>query len=358
MARTVLQGYLGVRPGEVVTVEAWSHGLPLARDLVLEARREGAQTILVLEDEEGFFRSLVEGRPPRWPRGRSAWARLPDAYVYLGGPEAFPRLFGLPAVDLEAFSLWPGPVWWRLARQSGVRAAGLTLAGATPTAAATYGVDVDAWCRELLRSSAVRPSRLARPIARIRQALARSRTVRVRHPNGTDLRLELVPGGSWGEDGRVDARRRRTDRFWVQVPTGFVGAAIRPGRTEGIWEANRPAYDRFQRPPVARGSRFSFLHGVLEEFSFDRGGEAFAAASAPDRRNRGAVSALLFGVNPAIVRAPEVTEKAAGAVSLVLGDDRRWGGRRRALFSFVSTIAGAEVELDGRPFPTTPSGSA
>jgi hypothetical protein len=358
VARNVVEGYLHIRPGDRVTIETWTHGIPLARDLVCASRRKGGATMLLVEDEEAFFRGLAAPHAAACTVRPTTAVRLSDAYIRLGGPEAFPRLFGLPRSDRERWTDRPGGPWWAAARRSGVRGAELALAGATATAAATYRVDLNSWRRELLRASAIPPARLSRPIGRILRALARAQTVRVRHPNGTDLRLSLSPGRAWGEDGRVGRARRFTDRFWVEAPTGFVGAEARPGRTEGNWEGNRPMYDRFDRPSVAQGARFSFVDGRLSEFSFDQGGEAFAAAYARGRRDGATVAGLLFGVNPAIVRAPEVTERAVGAVSVVLGDNRRWGGGRRAPYSLVSTIVGAEVELDGREFRIDGAASA
>ena len=73
LARVVLDWYLAVRPGDVVTVETWNHALAWARPFVVEARRRGAEPSLVLEDEEAFFRSVALPPSRRVPR------RIPTA---------------------------------------------------------------------------------------------------------------------------------------------------------------------------------------------------------------------------------------------------------------------------------------
>jgi leucyl aminopeptidase (aminopeptidase T) len=350
LARVVLARYLGVRPGETVTVESWGHALSWARAFVLEARRRRADPALVVEDEEAFFRSLALPRARDVPGASPALAERSDAYVYLPGPEEFPRLFGLPAAELEAVVARHGPGWWRAARRGGLRAARIAVAAATPTAAARYGVDPGAWQRDMLRASLVSPERLARAAEPIVRQLARARRVHLRHPNGTDLSLGLLPHTWVVEDGRIDRADRAAGRLWTRIPTGRIVVALSEGTAEGTWEANRPVYDRYGDPPVSEGARFAFVRGRLREYSFERGGASFATAYARGGRGREVPGALTIGLNPAVVRGPELDELAAGTVGLLLGDNRAFGGRHRARFSYLTTLAGPDLALDGRSY--------
>ena len=103
-------------------------------------------------------------------------------------------------------------------------------------------------------------------------------------------------------------------------------------------------------PPVTLGARFTFRRGRLYEYSFDRGGASFAREYARGGRGRESPGALTFGLNPAISRAPEVAEVAAGTVGLLLGGNRSLGGRNPSRFAYLTTLAEANVELDGLPF--------
>lgn len=346
----MLDACLGVRRGERVTIETWDHALPWARAFVLEARRRGCEPTLVLEDEPAFFRSLAQTASRAIPGAPAAFAEASDAYVYFPGPEQFPRLLGLSAEELEAVVGRHGPAWWRAARRAGLRAARIAVAAATPTAAARFGVDRDAWERELVRGSLVPPDHLARYAGRLVQRLLRAREVRVQHPNGTQLTVELLRAPPVIEDGRVDRADRRAGRLWTQIPTGVVVVPLAPAVAEGAWEANRGTYDRFSDPPVALGARFVFHRGRLKEYSFDRGGAAFARAYARGGRGRELPGALTFGLNPAISHAPEMGEVARGSVGLLLGGNRSLGGRNPSRFAHLTTLAGAHVDLDGEPF--------
>ncbi len=350
LARMVLDQCLGVRRGETVTVETWNHPLPWARAFVLVARRRGGEPTLVVEDEEAFFRSLAQSGSGSVPSAPAAFAEASDAYVYFPGPEQFPRLLGLSPEELEAVIGRHGPAWWRAARRAGLRAARIAVAAATPAAAARFGVDRDAWERELVEGSLVSPDRLARSAGRFVRRLHRAHQVRIHHSNGTDLTVELLRAPPVVEDGRVDRADRRAGRLWTQIPTGVVAVPLAPGVAEGAWESNRETYDRFSDPPVALGAWLSFHRGRLSEYTFDQGGAAFARAYARGGRGRESPGALTFGVNPAISRAPEVGEVAAGTIGLLLGGNRSLGGRNPSRFVYLTTLAGASVDLDGEPF--------
>ena len=352
LARVVLRGYLGVRPGEAVTIEAWSHALAWARPFVVEARRRGAEPSLVLEDEEAFFRSLAllpsREASRKIPMAPAYVAEGTDVYVYFPGPEAFPRLLGLPEPDLESTLARHGPGWWRAARRSGLRAARLAISIATPAAAERYRYDLAKWQREIVRASLVPPDHLVRTATALVRRLGRARRLRIRHYNGTDLEVGLVPHTFVVEDGKIDRGDLRSGRVWTQVPTGLLAVPVAEGIGVGRWESNRPVYDRFADPPRSHGIRFEFARGRLGDYSFERGGEAFAAAFDRGGRGREVLGAVSFGLNHGIDLAPELAELAWGTVGLWLGDNRWAGGRNRSRFRYVTTLGGADLFLDGR----------
>ena len=350
LARAVLGPCLAIRPGEVVTIETWSHALPWALALVREARRRRAEPVLVLEEEETYFQSLHLPKSPRVPQASAALIGASDVYIYLPGPEAFPRLFGLGPLDLHTAVVRHSASWWRAARARRLRFARLSISAVTPTAADHYGIEMDAWQREVFRASLFPPGQLHRKGARLARRLAHARRLRIRHPNGTDLELRLRSGTAVVEDGRVDAEDHREGHLATQIPSGLVAVRVEPKSVEGVWESNRQVYLRFQEPPVSVASRFVFRDGRLREYTFDRGGEPFAAAYASAGRGRDIVSRLTFGLNPAVGFAAELEEIADGTVTLWLGEDRARGGRHSVPFSFMSPLGGADVDVDGERF--------
>jgi len=347
LAHVVLERHLALRRGESVTIEAWSHALPWARSFVVEARRLGAHPTLVVEDENAFFSSLellgsaaVSGAP-------GLVAGAPDAHVYFGGPEAFPRLLGLPANDLGSLVDRDGRGRYGSAPGARTRGIRLAIGDVTPTAAARYGVNVAEWQRELVRASLVDPTRLEATGRAFARRLARARRLRVRHSNGTDLSFRLAGRAPAIVTGRPHRGPRAA---WERVPSGIAIFPIRAGTTEGVWESNRPAHDRFAQPNTVVGGRFEFHSGRLTQFEFDHGGESFARAYGRAGRGRERPVALTVGLNPAIDRAPEVVELGLGTLGLLLGDPPRRAGTPSSGFSFLAALAGANVEADGRPW--------
>jgi leucyl aminopeptidase (aminopeptidase T) len=346
VARLVLRRSLDVRRGERVGIEAWSRALPWARAFVLETRRLGATPTLVVEDEEAFYRTLALGPRRRLPTAPAEVAARSDAYVYLAGPASVPRLRALSDGERGRALDRHDRAWWFAARRAGLRAAAPHVTQVDAEIAERFGVDPAAWLRETVRAILVDPARLVRAAHPYLVELARARRLTVRHPNGTDLSASLSPQRPTVEDGRIDAADRRAGRLWTSVPAGFVTVSLAPGSTEGTWESNRPVYDRWSELAVTVGVRFGFHTGRLTEFSFDRGGTAFGAGLA----GRGVVrpSALLFGINPAASRGPELGTIAAGNVSLVVGGEAARPEPEASRRAYVTSLAGADVTVDGR----------
>lgn len=350
LARSTLGPYLRVAAGEAVTVEAWSPALGWARAFVVESRRRGARPTLVIEDEEAFFRALAEGGPV--PGAPAPLAQRKGAHIYLEGPDAFPRLFGLPRSELQtAWSRHTG-AWAASARAHRLRGARVRATGLTPAAAARYQVELDGWRGEVLEASVVPPARLAGVAARFARRLAHARRLAVTHPNGTHLEFEVRPEAWVEEAGRAVPAPHRMDPIWTEIPTGRLTIPLVPRTVEGRWEANRPTYHRFAESPMDAGARFTFHRGALQEFAFDRGGELFGRTNVRRLRRSHPVVAVALGLNPRVVRAPEIGDLALGAVSLRFGRPLEAGPGVPGAPSYVSALRGADVEVDGRRWLT------
>jgi hypothetical protein len=346
LARAALGAYLGLRGGEPVTIETWSQGLPWARALVVEARRRGAEPVLAVEDEEAFFRSLSVGR--HVPRAPAELGRLGGAYVYLPGPEAFPRLFGLRPADLRPALDRHGGPWELAARASGLRAVRLSVAAVTGTAAARFGVNLDAWRSEVVTASLLPPPRLAAEAARLAPGMRHARSVVVTHPNGTRFEARIRSDRRTEETGGLGPAVSGRRALWASLPTGRLVLPVVPGSASGAWETNRPSYDRYGDEPVGIGGRFAFQDGRLTGVTFDRGGEGFAGTYRRAHRTPRAVTGLSIGLNPRVDRAPEVGDLARGTVGLRF--DVPTPRRDRSGFPSVplALLAGGDLHVDGR----------
>jgi hypothetical protein len=340
LARAALDRALRVRRGERLTIESWTHALPWARALVVAAHRRGVTPTLVLRDEEAYFETLAGIGVAALASGLGRERRGPDAVVRLDGPEAFPRLLGLPSDDLDLLLRTTGPAL--PPRGSRGRILRLRVSDVTATAAARFGVDLDRWQEEVVRASGVDPAALAVSGRRLSRSLSPGVEVRIRHPNGTDLAFQLSRRPAWVETGAPRAGGV------AELPSGRWVGPVAPGSARGEFETNRPSYDRFAEEPVALHGRLEFGDGRLRGFEEDRASQAFAAFV---RTGKGRVRpiAVEIGLNPEIRRAPELLDLAAGTVTLVVGDPPRRGTGRPPRFVFLASLAGADLTADGRP---------
>ncbi|HEV2165711.1 MAG TPA: hypothetical protein VGS23_01840, partial [Thermoplasmata archaeon] len=98
VARSVLTKNLLVKPGERVTVEAWTHTLPWAVTFAREARRLGAQVLVPYEDERAYWQAVDSGEGARLGKvAAHEFAALgkTDVYLHMWGPGDRVRLNAL-----------------------------------------------------------------------------------------------------------------------------------------------------------------------------------------------------------------------------------------------------------------------
>ncbi|HEV8050091.1 MAG TPA: hypothetical protein VGP88_05815, partial [Thermoplasmata archaeon] len=100
LARTTLAKNLKVRKGESVVIESWTHGLPYVAAFVEEARRLGAEPLVIYEDEGAWWSAIGQGRSKavaKISNSERAALQAADVFVYFWGPEDRPRADHLPA---------------------------------------------------------------------------------------------------------------------------------------------------------------------------------------------------------------------------------------------------------------------
>jgi len=340
LARAALDRALRMRRGERLVIESWNHALPWARALVVGAHRRGVTPTLVLRDEEAYFESLAGVGATAVAVALGRERREADAVVRLEGPEAFPRLLGLPVDDLDRLRRATGRAARPRAPHS--RVLRLRVADVTAPAAERFGVDLDRWQEEVLRASGVDPSVLAASGRYLSRRLRPRTKIRIRHPNGTDLSLALSRRAAWIETGVPRSGGS------AELPAGRWVASVEVGSAHGEFETNRASFDRFAAEPVALHGRLEFGDGRLRAFEGDRATQAFAAFV---RTGKGRVRplALAVGLNPEVRRAPEILDLAAGTVSLVVGDPPGRSTGRLPRFVLLASLAGADLSTDDGP---------
>jgi leucyl aminopeptidase (aminopeptidase T) len=349
LARVLLGSALGVKRGENVIIETWTHTLPYATACVTEARRRGALPLLIYEDETAYWRSWeVASKRDMGRVGGHEWSALAksDAYVFFPGPADRKR----QRSDLKEFRQVTAynQEWYRRAKSARLRGVRSMLGYASDEAAASFRVDGPTWREQLVRGSVqADPAAIRKDVARISAKLKKGKELRITASNGTDLTLHLKGRTPIGDDGILDGADVKSGNNVTVAPPGYVAVAVDEKSATGLAVANRPSF-----PTVGRldGGQWEFEHGQVVSVSFTDGGEAFERAShdAQPGWNRGGFVSL--GVNPALdPGVPQVEDQEAGAIAIGIGGNAGYGGSNSNPFSAWMVVGESTIALDGRP---------
>jgi leucyl aminopeptidase (aminopeptidase T) len=349
VARNILTKTLRVRRGENVIIETWSESLPWAKPFVVEARRIGANPLLLYEDEESFWEAVNSGNARQTGRvGDHEWAALgkTSAYVFFFGPQEWPRWDDLlPTQKLAGVAAY-NPEWYRRAARAKVRGARMYLGRTSQLAADRWKVDLQDWRDELLRASIVPPADLHRTGTRIGERIRKGRHVKVSHPNGSEISFRLGKFPIQLDDALVDASDLKAGNNMATIPGGVVGVAIDHTSAEGELFGNHTTYPN--QGPVS-GSRWRFADGHLIEQSYTSGGDPIVAAYAKaPRTGRDRLSYFSVGLNPEISKLPQMEDQELGAVMLRIGGNSFQGGKNASPFGAWMVLTGADVTIDGK----------
>lgn len=348
ICRSVLTKTLQLRRGENLIIEAWTHMLPWANALVLEARRLGIRTTLFYEDEATYWRCVEEckavdvGRMPNPELGAIAKA---DGYVFFWGPEDRPRLRALPKEQLDSLLSYNSR-WYRAAEKARLRGCRMEIGQATAAAARFFGVSASSWQESLLDASRVDMRSIARDGARLAARLRKGKRVRLIHANGTELELQLAGREPVVDDGIVDSRDVRLGNNMTSFPGGAVYVALDEKLATGRLIANRSSY-----PPkgTLAGGRWTFQENRLAEHEYESGGERFQETFDKAGPGKDRPGFLSVGLNPGIRLAPGMEDFERGTVLVGIGANTAYGGKNKVAFQSWLGIGGAHLEVDGKP---------
>ncbi|HKN07590.1 MAG TPA: hypothetical protein VJ021_08360 [Thermoplasmata archaeon] len=348
LARQVLTSRLHLKPNENVTIEVYPTALPWALGFVRESRRLGARPLLHYEDESSYWSAVEEGRSELiGTPGEHEWATLSktDVYIYFWGPEDNGRLARLPEATSEKLLAFNSK-WYGAAHRAGVRGVRMGLARITPAAARRWGVPFDAWRKELVRATMIDPKQFVPDSQKLRRSLEGRHTVRIWHPNGTDLILALVGRMARIPLGWVTPQSMRQPfGMMATVPDGSIFVAVDESTAEGTLVSNRMS-GLFGDP--VRGGRWTFRKGRLVGQQYSSGAASVRRAYSTGGKGRDRPAMLEVGLDPNIRIAPNLEENERGAVSVGIGSNAGFGGTTRTNFVAHLTVAGAELSIDGR----------
>jgi leucyl aminopeptidase (aminopeptidase T) len=348
-AKRILKDNLKVKAGENVVIESWTHTLPMVSVFVDEARKLGARTHVLYEDENAYWNAAERGQgkllgspsDPEWAALKEA-----DVYVFFWGPEDRPRMKNYPDKFWEEARGY-NMKWYKIAKESGVRGCRMEVARATDPAAKEFGVKGEDWRREILRACSVDPQLLMKNGKRVAGALGTGKRLRITHPNGTDLELGLK-----GFKPRVYAgtftKENVSSAFGIllNLPAGQVAVALDENVGEGTLVGNRASY---LEEGKASGARWTFSGGKLVDASFKEGEKAFLGPYRKAKGSNDSPSFMYIGINPEIHQAPNMEDTELGAVLVGVGRNTFVGGTNASDFMGWAVVAGGALSVDGKP---------
>lgn len=349
VAQRIVRDSLRLTENDALRVQTSEYVLPLAKELIKEARRAGADTMLTVDADDVWYDAMLN-LPLDWLRGPSNLVRALHgtltAMVYAGS------LYDpAPMRDI------PGERWQ--ANTEGSQATNepwdddpvpyvyVALGSVTEPRASSYGFDYPAWHDEVLAAMAVPPERMEERGTRIVGRLQNAREARLTAPGGTDVEFAFHGSEPTAWVGRLSPVKGRPSTYYQSLPEGSVGIALRQGSGEGQVVSTTPIPSAGD---LIRGLSWDFQEGRVVEARADENLNLFTRQWSEKRRARGAdqLGALVIGINPEAKYGFLNDDIVEGAVTLILGDNEDYDGANGSGFSFPIFLRDATLEVDGK----------
>jgi leucyl aminopeptidase (aminopeptidase T) len=193
------------------------------------------------------------------------------------------------------------------------------------------------------------PAELAAVGAPLREILRGASSVRVRHPNGTDLTVGIagstsvvLSDGTTMRPPRAPGLEGELNITWL--PAGEVTLGLDPERADGRLVVERFFLDGKAVAPLT----LSYSNGQLVSMESDAdisGLRGYLQSALPYSER---LTGLKFGLNPNVTDPRVLPLMGAGMVSLSLGRNIELGGDMDLPFLIFLTLPGTTVEVDGR----------
>lgn len=349
LAQNVLVKSLGLKKGDSVVIETWTDALPYARTFVKEARRLGLRPVVLYEDEPAWWEAVeakqLDGFKDLAPPESAAVANA-DGYVFFRGPGDQARLSKIPDKVQERATAY-NMGWYKLAGKAGVRGCRMWLGMATDPTAEMYHVDPAAWRAGLIAAGVVEGPRMYATGKKLVAAVQKGSELRLTHPNGTDITIQLDGAKPRIDAGHVDAEtRKRPFGVLANNPSGQVLFATDKGRANGTIVANRTIY---VGPFRMAEQRFTFEDGRLTEHTLGVGADDFEKAVKEAKKNQLVQSYFSIGLNPMSRNVPPAEDTEEGGMTVGSGNNGFIGGKIGGPFLAPAMVGEGLIAVDGRP---------
>jgi inosine-uridine nucleoside N-ribohydrolase/CubicO group peptidase (beta-lactamase class C family)/leucyl aminopeptidase (aminopeptidase T) len=339
-----------VQPGELVWISGGSDDVPFMERLAVAVGAEGGHPVVTVSSDE-MLRRWYREVPERFDAQREEWLwrlhELADVIIQLQSTD-YSIYAEIPPERLAAWDAANAGLL-DITRRRGSRVVRIGN-GQFPSdwRARMLGVDRADLERTFWAGLLADPAELAASGERLREALRGASTVRVQHPNGTDLTVGIGPGHIVVTDGTTSLApgpAGETDQLnMTWLPGGEVTLALDPERAEGRLVVERFFFDGQTLGPFT----LTYSEGRMQTLESDADLSILRALLDPDVPLSDRLTGLKFGVNPHVTDARLLPWMGAGVFSLSMGSNVLLGGDLELPFYFFFTLPGATVHVDDR----------
>lgn len=344
VAHSLVNRSAAVEEGEKVLITGSPRDLELLENLAVHVRSVGAHPLIRLWTER-VGRRMWDEVPEEFDGQRWEWdwtlAESADVEFAIWGQED-PDLLAHIAED--RFAARAEANEGLEAIQRGIRLVEVGN-GLYPTAAraAQLGVERSELERLFWEGITADPAVLRATGDRLRTILESASTVRVTHPNGTDLSVGIAGAQISVSDGTTDPGEG-AQLPWTWLPAGEVYLTVEPGSAEGRLVVDIVHF----RGETVEGLDLTFSGGRVQSMEAASGFDALQAYYENGPVGRDLLSVIDFGINPGITSQRLVTYMTSGMFTVFLGADSWAGGDLAIPWNLDFHQPGTTIRVDDR----------
>jgi leucyl aminopeptidase (aminopeptidase T) len=346
LARSIVEDCLRITAKDNVTINLYSHQIPLAEEIAVECFRKGADVLMSLYTDR-FFTSYYDLLSEESLRRPSAFCRgiteKSTAEVFLTATYDPSVLRTIDPKKLAADAVGETKAHLPLAKERKIRTLNVGLAAVTQPRAKTYGFDYEKWNRMTQAATSVDYGKLAKVGRALREKVMDARHFTVSVPGQTDLSFD-ISGRKWLlSDGVVDREDIDNEDLDDQLPAGSLSAAPLEDSAEGrvTFNAGTPNMGR-----MVKGLQLKFENGRVVGMKGNASTAAVQKTYESGTGDKDRIGLFGIGFNPKAELGYLVNNVAYGAVSIGFGGNQFIGGKNKPGFFYLGSIAGATVKAD------------
>lgn len=343
-----------VKEGDIVAIIGQAHSAQLLEDIAVATRRQGAFP-LVLYNSDRLAKRLFFDVPAKYDAQPDALdmklVEMLDARIAITDGLTENLFEGADPARLAARGKAGEPVATAAFKRN-IRSVEVGNGFyPTPWRAQRYGMQEAALSEVFWQGVAADPAAIQSQAARVAAAIAQGGTLRITHPNGTDLTVQLEAKAPVTSDGVISADevQRGGSAVSVYLPAGEVFTTPRAGTANGKVVHS---HDFFRGKPVDDVT-IEFKDGRAVSMSGSGAGypDFRAAYDAVDDARKDEFGFVDFGVNPDVKLPADSRVGAwipAGTVTVGTGGNTWAGGSNSVPYGWTAFLPGSTVTLDGK----------